>query len=112
MRRLLFPLALCLSAALAACTGSSSPTLPVPPPSALSSAPDADGFVTITGDGAIEGAMVLAYNERLSEGVIGMADDMGEFSLRLRADVGDTLQVWQRVGTESGQLLTLVVPAP
>ena len=42
------------------CTTTSSPTLPIPPPEALSSAPDAEGFVTIEGDGAIEGAQVLA----------------------------------------------------
>ncbi len=100
-----------LALLLLGCTGSSSPTLPIPPPSALSSAPDADGFVTIAGDGAIEGAMVLAFNERIDMGVIGVADDMGGFSLRLQAVVGDTIVVWQRVGTDSGQLLTLVVPS-
>ena len=92
------------------CTTTSSPTLPIPPPEALSSAPDAEGFVTIEGDGAIEGAQVLAYNEQLELGVIGVADDMGRFTLRLRAEVGHTILVWQRLGTESGQLRTLIVP--
>ena len=105
-------LALSLALALPACSTGSSPTLPIPPPTALSSPPDGAGIVTITGSGVIEGAMVLAYNERLETGVIGVADDMGDYSLRLAADVGDAITVWQRVGTESGQLTTIVVPSP
>lgn len=105
-------LALSLLLAAPACTTGSSPTLPIPPPTALSSAPDAAGIVTITGSGAIEGAMVLAYNERLETGSIGVADDMGDFSLQLAAEVGDSITVWQRVGTDSGQLLEIIVPAP
>ena len=105
-------LALSLLLAVSACSTGSSPTLPIPPPTALSSAPDASGIVTITGSGAIEGAMVLAYNERLETGSIGVADDMGDFTLQLAAEVGDSILVWQRVGTESGQLTTAIVPSP
>ena len=113
--------ALALALALAAlsglggalgCTGASSPTLPIPPPAALSSAPDAEGFVTIQGSSAIEGAMVSAYNERLEVGVIGVVDDLGTFELRLRADVGDSLALWQTVGAERGEILTIRVPSP
>jgi len=92
------------------CSSGTSPTLPIPPPSALTSAPDADGVVTITGDGAIEGALVSAYNERTERGVIETADDTGAFVLRLEAQTGDSILVWQRVGTQSGQVLSLGVP--
>ncbi|MEM9070048.1 MAG: hypothetical protein AAGE52_16190 [Myxococcota bacterium] len=95
---------------LLACTTASAPTLPIPPPTALSSAPDGDGFVEISGEGAIEGAMVLAYNETLETGVIGIADDLGRYSLRLRADIGNSVLVWQRVGTDSSMLINIVVP--
>lgn len=94
----------------AACSSGTSPTLPIPPPSALTSAPDDDGVVTITGNGAIEGALVSAYNERTERGVIETADDTGAFVLRLEAQTGDSILVWQRVGTQSGQVLSLGVP--
>lgn len=93
-----------------ACSSGASPTLPIPPPSALTSAPDEDGVVTITGNGAIEGALVSAYNERTGRGVIETADDAGAFVLRLEAQTGDSILVWQRVGTQSGQVLSLGVP--
>lgn len=102
----------CAVAALAGCTGSASPTLPIPPPSALSTPPDADGFVTIEGTAAIEGAIVSAFNERLGEGVIGEADDLGDFELRLRAAAGDSIAVWQTVGSDRGEILTVRVPNP
>lgn len=94
----------------AACSSGTSPTLPIPPPSALTSAPDESGVVTITGNGAIEGAIVSAYNERTERGVIETADDAGAFVLRLEAQTGDSILVWQRVGTQSGQVLSLGVP--
>jgi hypothetical protein len=94
----------------AACSSGASPTLPIPPPSALTSAPDEAGVVTITGNGAIEGALVSAYNERTERGVIETADDTGSFVLRLEAQTGDSILVWQRVGTQSGQVLSLGVP--
>lgn len=94
----------------AGCETGSSPTLPIPPPSALSSPPDADGIVTVSGGAAIEGALISVFNERTEQGVIGVADDMGQFSVRLAADVGDALAVWQRVGTRGGEILTVVVP--
>ncbi len=98
-------------AVLGACTTASAPTLPIPPPTALSSTPDGDGFVTISGMGAIEGAMVSAYNEQLEVGVIGVADDLGGYTLQIRADIGNTIVVWQRIGTETSGLVTVIVPS-
>ncbi|MEZ4251434.1 MAG: hypothetical protein R3B99_24750 [Polyangiales bacterium] len=95
---------------LGACSSGASPTLPIPPPAALTSAPDEMGVVTITGNGAIEGALVSAYNERTGRGVIETADDRGEFVLRIEGQTGDSILVWQRVGTQSGQILSLAVP--
>ncbi len=94
-----------------ACTTASAPTLPIPPPTALSSAPDVDGFVTVTGAGAIEGAMILAYNQRLEVGVIGAVTDLGTFELRLSGEVGDSILVWQRVGTDASRFVEILVPS-
>lgn len=93
----------------AACT-SGSPTLPVPPPSALTSAPDADGFVTITGSNADPAALVNAYNEDLEIGVIGRPDADGNFTLRLRAESGHGISVWQTIGTSGSEIVSLAVP--
>jgi len=102
---------LCLTLALlAGCEVSSTPTLPLPPPSALSSAPDATGVVTITGSAVEPNALVFAFNLDTDFGVIGVADDTGHFTLQLPASVADTIEVWQRVGTRSGEPVDLVVP--
>ncbi|NOY92413.1 MAG: hypothetical protein GXP55_14560 [Deltaproteobacteria bacterium] len=94
------------------CEVSSTPTLPLPPPSALSSAPDGAGIVTITGSAVEPGALVFAFNLDTETGVIGVADDTGSLSLSLPASVTDTIEVWQRVGTRSGEPLDIVVPPP
>ena len=96
----------------AGCEVSSTPTLPLPPPSALSSAPDASGIVTVTGGAVEAGALVFVYNLDTESGVIGVADDTGHFTLQLPASVSDTLEIWQRVGTRSGEPLDIVVPPP
>lgn len=70
---------------------------PIPPPSALTSAPNEDGMVTVRGDGVIEGAWVSAFNKRTGEGVIGTADDAGRFELCLAAENGDSVLVWQHI---------------
>jgi hypothetical protein len=106
-------LALCvfgvgLAAGAGGCFG---PTLPLPPPTALVSAPGADGFVDVTGE-ALPDGYVLALNVDTDEGVIGRADGAGRYALRVRADVGHTLEVWQMAGTEDGQHRTVTVPAP
>lgn len=101
-----------LVAVLPGCTAGSSPTLPIPPPLAVASSPNASGIVTIRGEGAIAGALVAAYNEELGAGVIGEAEADGSFELQLTAAPGDSITVWQRVGTDTSGLLSLVVPEP
>jgi len=95
---------------LVSCT--STPTIPLPPPNALSTAPNMDGLVTITGNGALAGAVVIAYNENVGNGVLTTASDAGEFSLELAASVGDSILVWQRAGAQSGEQVNIVVPMP
>lgn len=63
------------------------------------------------GTGAVEGALIAAFNERRGDGVLGEADDTGDFSVRLEAEVGDAITVWQQVGTMSSELLEVRVPA-
>jgi hypothetical protein len=79
---------------------------------AVASSPNASGIVTIRGEGAIAGALVAAYNEELGAGVIGEAEADGSFELQLTAAPGDSITVWQRVGTDTSGLLSLVVPEP
>ena len=86
------------------------PTLPLPPPVAATSAPLADGTVTVTGE-VIEGAFVFCLNERTETGVIVRADPAGSFTLSLPARVDDDLSVWQQVGNDRSPSTFLVVPA-
>lgn len=101
-----------LTALLAFGCTATAPTLPLPPPTALAMAPDAEGLVTIEVRGALEGAMIFGFNARTMSGVIETADDMGTGQLVLRADGGDLLNIWQRVGTDSSQVIDIVVPTP
>ncbi len=106
LRRLLTTIALGLG--LLACEG---PTLPIPPPAALS-APDGDGFVRLTGE-APPSSLVAAFNETQDQGVLGGADDEGRYELRLRANAGDAVSYFYFLadGSRSGSG-DLIVPAP
>ncbi len=98
---------------LATACESSTPTIPLPPPSALVEAPpDAEGFVTVRVRGAEPDALLFAYDEPLAEGVIGRADADGRGTLRLRASAGDPILVWQRAGDRSSAPVTVLVPTP
>lgn len=94
----------------AASVGCAAPTLPLPPPTALLSTPDAEGVVTIEGV-ARERAIVMAFNEDRREGVIGEAGDDGTYTLRIAASIGETITVWQMVGADTSQLLSREVPS-
>jgi hypothetical protein len=90
--------------------GCAAPTLPLPPPTALVSTPDAEGIVTVTGL-ARPVAIVMVLNEDRRAGVIGEAEPDGSYSLRIAASIGETLTVWQMVGTTSSQLVSRSVPS-
>ena len=108
LRATALSLALCLCGASAGCYG---PTLPLPPPTALVSAPDTSGTVQLTGD-ALGDAYVLALNLDTDQGVIGRADPAGRYALELQADSGHTIEVWQMTASDGGQHATVVVPTP
>ncbi|HEY8428418.1 MAG TPA: hypothetical protein VIL20_08595 [Sandaracinaceae bacterium] len=114
-RRRLLALGLALLAALATLVpGCAAPTLPLPPPVALvEGPPDADGMVTVSGN-ARAGAFVGCLNESTEVGVIVRADvDTGDFSLRIAAEVGDGLTLWQFESTAPGGEQThVIVPGP
>jgi hypothetical protein len=93
---------------VAGCT-STGPTVPLPPPAALTE-PDVDGVVTLTGTGATPEAIVFAFDEDSEAGVIGKADLAGAYVLRIVAQTGDTISYWQRVGTDDSPLQHAVVP--
>lgn len=112
LARLLGALLLALAASLPVAgllPACAAPTLPLPPPTALVATPDADGFVTITGM-AREGAVVMVFNESRDVGVIVVADDIGGYTARIEASIGETLTIWQMVGSDTSQLLSREVP--
>jgi hypothetical protein len=96
--------------ALALLASCATPTLPLPPPLALSTPPDSNGIVTVTGS-VLPDAFVFVVNNQTEEGVIGRADSEGNFSLRLRAQAGDYLTVWQRDGSDEGPSIDVAVPS-
>lgn len=100
--------ALSISCAISCAT----PTLPLPPPLALStSAPDPmTGLVTVTGS-ALPDAYVFVLNPQTESGVIGMADMDGNYSIQIEAEIGDYLTIWQRLGSEDGPPIEVEVPA-
>ena len=108
LRALSLALLLLVAPAVAGCYG---PTLPLPPPTALVSTPDAAGIADLTGE-ALPDAYVLALNLDTDEGVIGRADSTGRYALRIPAASGHTLEVWQMTAADGGQHTTVVVPAP
>ena len=100
--------AIALLAGLASC---STPTLPLPPPAALSvTPPDASGFVTVEGE-ALPEAFVFCVNEVTERGVIGRPDMDGRFTLVLEAEPTHYLRVWQEIGTDQGPKVPIEVPA-
>ncbi len=110
-----FSLSIVLIAALAvgsSAVGCATPTLPLPPPAALTAGPpDADGIVTIRGESLAE-AYVFCLNLDLDAGVIVRADTDGNFTCQPRAEVGNYVSVWQELGSDSGPPLEIRIPAP
>ncbi len=106
----LFALLASLSAIAPGCAA---PVLPLPPPTALvEGPPDADGTVLVTGN-ARAGAFVACLNEDTEAGVIIRADvATGDYALRIPAEVGHTLTLWQFESTApGGEQVHRTVPA-
>jgi hypothetical protein len=90
----------------------STPTLPLPPPAALTATePDVDGIVIISGE-VLPNAFVFVLNEGTEAGVIVRAGPDGRFSAAIAAEVGQTIIVWQEVGTDRGGNGTWLVRGP
>lgn len=106
--RLVAPFVLVVGLAVGA-PGCAAPTLPLPPPTALVSAPDEDGFVEVSGVSRPL-AIVMGFNEDRRAGVIAEAGEDGAYSLRIQASIGETITVWQMVGSDTSQLVSRVVP--
>lgn len=86
------------------------PSLPLPPPAALVSAPDpATGLATVDAN-VLSNAYVLCLNDRTDRGVIERADDSGRSVFQIAAVGGDTLSIWQQVGDDLGPPRQFVVP--
>jgi hypothetical protein len=88
--------------------GCTTRTTPLPPPEvSLVTAPGSDGRVTLTGS-ALDGASIAVVNNRTLEGVISSSakDNCSStcaFEIKVAADSGDTLRVWQFFETEGSE---------
>lgn len=102
-----------LLVAIAATPSCAAPVLPLPPPTALvEGPPDAEGFVTVTGE-ARPGSYVACLNEQTEQGVIVRADLVGgEYALRIEAMIDDELVLWQYDGSEAGSMQRRVIVTP
>ncbi len=99
--------AMALAAVATACA---TPTLPLPPPDALTiSPPDVDGIVTVTGE-VLPDAYVYCLNLDTEMGVFLRADDTGMFTIRIPAESGQYLSVWQEARAQRGPPADIRVP--
>ncbi len=96
---------------LAACNAS--PTVPLPPPEAYCSSPDAYGWVNVTGesDVAVEGDIALVFNETTDDGAMKPVNPDGSFDVALEAEVGDTLLVQINHDGELSEEAVVEVPS-
>ncbi len=88
--------------------GCAAPTLPTPPPAAEVSLVGSEAIVIGTAE---PNALVACLNEDSGSGLIETADERGDFEIRIAAQEGDHLTLWQVSGATPGQVLELVVPA-
>jgi hypothetical protein len=100
---------LLLAGALAA--GCLSPTLPLPPPSKPTvEGPDEQGNVTL--DGFVEGDAVYAANMQTGEIRGQFVGSDGHYRFALPAEVGNDIELWYSVSTQTSPVIVFTVPAP
>ena len=102
--------------------GCLSPTLPIPPPdSAVASAPDTQGVVTVKGNtgSAKPSALVSVWNSNYvgSDNIVGIevarpAAPDGSWSVSIPGKTGDLLYIWQTIDSERSPEIYVYVPAP
>ena len=86
-----------VAAALAVALGCTSPTIPLPPPSAPSYEPGSQpGTYVLTGKGYVPGAFVIILDG--SSGVVATVASDGTWTATITANQGDTLQIWEDDG--------------
>jgi len=92
-------------------TGCASPTLPLPPPAALTASPPdpATGLVTVTGLAQPE-AWVYCINLDTDRGVIQRALLDGSFQIEIAAASGHYLSLFQETGIDRGSPMEIRVP--
>ncbi|MCU0658465.1 MAG: hypothetical protein MUF64_25365 [Polyangiaceae bacterium] len=92
--------------------GCASPTLPLPPPERpeISTFHD-DGTITLKGS-ALPEALVYGFNQNLEEGLIVKASPGGGYEMRIRAEVGHDISLWQELSTERSPSLLIRVRKP
>jgi len=73
-------------------------------------APSSSGVVRVTGR-VQSRASVYILNTSTSKGVNQWTVDDGLYDLELKAEIGDRLNVWQKVGTQESDYVEVVVPA-
>lgn len=93
------------STALGLLLGCNTPTLPLPPPSEgqISASLQSDGSsARVLGSAtAVEPfALVTCLNIRTGTGSVGTANRAGQFDIVVPAQVGDAIEVWQRIGDD------------
>jgi hypothetical protein len=49
-------------------------------------------------------------NERTNKGASQLTEDDGLYDLELKAEAGDTLRVWKRVGSQDSDFIEVTVP--
>lgn len=87
------------------------PTLPLPPPTASVSSPDEQGFALVEGEAQAD-AYVSVLNETSREGLIVLAGEDGVYSAKIKAESDDRLIIWQTIDGETGEQKRVVVPQP
>lgn len=107
---------LAVSLALSPCLGCTSPTLPLPPPTApfISSGTEPDTFKLVSVNGAEPNALVVIVNRNealpRNKRVTGtIADEQGSWDAIVFAKVGDVLDVSQESGSVRSPGTTVTV---
>jgi hypothetical protein len=70
----------------------------------------ANGEARVTGSQtAVEPyALVTCFNNRTGGGVVGLANGKGGFDIRLPAEAGDAIEVWQKIGNDPPSVVVQV----
>jgi hypothetical protein len=90
--------------------GCLSPTLPLPPPDRPDvSAPDASGLVRVQGI-AVAQAEVIAWNHNTDLIAGQVTTDDARYDFTIKADAGDTLELWYIQGSDESPSILLTVP--